>query len=321
MFAAVAAADSPLGSIQMQSVPRPAAPAPGEVLIRVTAAGVNPVDVKSRQGRGAASFLTTDQDPASAFPWIPGWDVAGEIVETGRGVAKFAAGERVFGTINFPRSARAYAQYVLAPVAHLSRTPDRLNDLEAAALPMAGLTAWQSLFYAGGLRADQTVLVTGAAGGVGHLAVQIARDAGAHVVAVASPANLDFVRELGAHDAVDRTSPGWTERVDPVDLVLDMFGGPDFDNLYGAIKPGGDIVTVSSASLDRAPTNVRAMSVVVASDGHCLHQLADAADRGAVTPHVSTVLPLPDAGCAHELIESGRTRGKIVLDLSTLHDA
>ncbi|MGN7780656.1 NADP-dependent oxidoreductase [Mycolicibacterium sp. 22603] len=313
MKAAVAYADTPLGALGVVDVPTPV-PVPGEVLLRVHAAGINPVDVKSRNGRGAASFLSTDphSDP---FPWIPGWDVAGEIVDIGRGVAGFRPGERVFGMLNFPRSGNAYAEYAVASVAHICRTPDRLTDIEAAGLPMAASTAWQALVEAGRLQAGQRVLVTAASGGVGHLAVQIARDRGAEVLGLSSTANMDFVRSLGA-EAIDRTAADWRAGVAPVDLVLDMFGGEQLETLYTVIRPGGTLVTVSSASLTSAPDGIRTQMVVVSADGRCLDAIAEAASRGAVLPHVSRVLGLDEAGLAHELIDSGRTRGKLVLDIT-----
>jgi len=312
MRAVVARRGAELGDLDVIEVPVARSPAPGEVRVRVAAAGVNPVDVKSRQGRGAASFLSPDpaRDP---FPWIPGWDVAGVVADVGRGVARFAPGDRVFGTVGFPRAAGGYAEYVTAPVAHLARTPDVLDDTHAAALPMAALTAWQGLVDAGGLVAGQTVVVTAAAGGVGHLAVQIARDRGAHVVAIGSAGNLAFLRELGADEVVDRGTDGWAAGLPPADLVLDMFGGDGFPDLAAAVRSGGRIVTVSSVALDGVPDGVSARMVVVASDGHELAQIAEAVARRTVVPVLAGVLPLERAGEAHERLETGRTRGKLVL--------
>lgn len=202
MRTVVATANSPIADLSVQTRPRPI-PIPGEVLIRVNAAGVNPVDVKSRFGRGASSFLTLGST-ASAFPWIPGWDVAGEVAEIGRGVAQFEVGDRVFGTVNFPRSGNAYAEYVIAPVAHVCRTPTRLTDVEAAGLPMAGLTAWQALVHAGRLQAGQRVLITAASGGVGHLAVQIALDRG--------PGFMHWHLQPTSASSADCAPKWWTER-------------------------------------------------------------------------------------------------------------
>ncbi|BBY73199.1 NADPH:quinone reductase [Mycolicibacterium parafortuitum] len=313
MRAVIARPNTALTALEVHAVPRPTV-IPGEVLIRVSAAGVNPVDVKSRIGRGAATFLTPHPqlDPNS---WIPGWDVAGDVIEIGRGVAKFKPGDRVFGMVNFPRSAGAYAEYVCAPVAHICHTPSRLSDVEAAGLPMAAMTAWQALIHAGRLTSGQRVLVTAASGGVGHLAVQIARDRGAQVVALTSTENVDFVRSLGA-ESVDRSQAHWQNSIHPVDLVLDMFGGDHLDSLYTVIRPGGALITVSSASLSGAPPDIRTQMVVVSTDGQCLHDVADAVHRGAVTPHVSRVFTLEDAGRAHEAISHGRTRGKLVIDTS-----
>jgi NADPH:quinone reductase-like Zn-dependent oxidoreductase len=289
-------------------VPRPS-PGPGEVLVRVAAAGVNPVDAKTRAGQGAARFLGAD-----AFPWIPGWDLAGTVVAAGFGVARFGVGDRVFGTVGFPRAAGAYAEYAVAHVSQLSRSPRSLDDAGAAALAMGGLTAWQALVDAGDLTTNQRVLVTAAAGGVGHLAVQIAADLGAVVVAVASPGNADFVRGLGASEVLDRTAEDWAAGVEPVDLVLDAHGGPARAPALRTLRPGGTIVTLPTSG-DRAPApeGIADPTVFVAPDGLELQLLTGSVERGALRPHVSRTFPLADATAAHAAIESGATRGKLVV--------
>lgn len=311
--------------LELREVPRPE-PSAGEVLIRVAAAGVNPVDAKTRRGSGAARFLTETRDTATTplasgsggapagFPWIPGWDLAGTVEAVGFGVARFAVGDRVFGTVGFPRPAGAYAEYAVAHVSQLSRSPRSLSDVDTAALAMGGLTAWQALVDAGGLETNQRVLITAASGGVGHLAVQIAADLGAHVIAVGSPANLTFLRGLGALETIDRTADGWTGGIEPVDLVLDGTGGDARLALFPLVRTGGAIVSLPSASRPgEAPDGVRDPQVFVAPDGLELQLLTGSVERGALRPHVSTVLPLEQAAQAHELIESGGTRGKIVL--------
>lgn len=317
MSAIQALKDSPIDQLCLTTIPVPPEPIPGQVLVEVGAAGVNPVDVKSRQGRGAAAFLSHPgyDDP---FPWIPGWDIAGRVAGIGRGVARFAVGDRVFGMLNFPAAGHAYAQYVVARVADLCPTPDGLTDIEAAALPMAATTAWQCLMYAARIRLGQRVLITAAGGGVGHLAIQIVRAVGAHASALASARSADFARSMGADEVIDRTDPGWTHDVGQFDVVLDMYGGDDIAQLYRVVKPGGTLVTVSSVSLSNCPPSVAARMVIVAADGHCLAEVAECVNRGSLRPHVSTVLPLAEAGLAHRLIDGGRTQGKIVLDISTL---
>lgn len=311
MRAIVAPAPGDPELLELRELPRPS-PGPGEVLVRVAAAGVNPVDAKTRAGAGAARFLGDD-----GFPWVPGWDLAGVVVEAGFGVARFAVGDRVFGTVGFPRPAGAYAEYAVAHVSQLSRSPRSLDDVHAAALAMGGLTAWQALVDAGGLQTNQRVLITAAAGGVGHLAVQIAADLGAHVTAVASPDNDDFVRGLGAHEVVDRTREDWAAGIAPVDLALDGFGGPARSPALSTVRPGGTIVTLpTGGDREAAPEGVADPTVFVAPDGLELQLLTGSVERGALRPHVSETLPLADAARAHELIASGGTRGKLVLTIA-----
>jgi NADPH:quinone reductase-like Zn-dependent oxidoreductase len=308
MRAVVATAAGGPDVLELREVPRPS-PGPGEVLIRVAAAGVNPVDVKTRQGVGATRFL--GEHP---FPWIPGWDLAGTVVEAGWGVARFGVGDRVFGTVGFPHAAGAYAEYAVAPVSQLSRSPANLDDVHTAALAMGGLTAWQAMVDAGGLETNQRVVITAASGGVGHLAVQIAADLGAHVLALCSPDNVDFVRGLGAHEILDRTREDWAAGVDPVDLVLDGHGGPARRAALPLVRPGGTIVTLpSGAENDPAPEGVSDPWVYVVPDGLELQLLTGTVVRGGLRPHVSATFGLEDAGQAHELVGGGATRGKVVL--------
>ncbi|MEV4420813.1 NADP-dependent oxidoreductase [Patulibacter sp. NPDC049589] len=309
MRAIVAVAPGDPDVLELRDVPRPS-PGPGQVLIRVAAAGVNPVDAKTRSGAGSARFVGDD-----GWPWIPGWDLAGTVVEAGFGVARFAEGDRVFGTVAFPYPAGAYAEYAVAHVSQISRSPRSLDDVHTAALAMGGLTAWQALVDAGGLETNQRVLITAAAGGVGHLAVQIAADLGAHVIAVASPDNVDFVRGLGAYEIVDRTQPDWAAGIAPVDLVLDAFGGPAREPAVSTLRPGGTIVTLPAANRPVTPEGVNDPFVFVAPDGLELQLLTGSVERGALKPHVSETLPLADAARAHELVASGGTRGKIVLTI------
>ncbi|WP_320669210.1 NADP-dependent oxidoreductase [Patulibacter defluvii] len=312
MRAIVAPAPGEPDVLELREVPRPA-PGPGEVLIRVAAAGVNPVDAKTRRGAGASGFLR--RDGADGFPWIPGWDLAGTVAEVGFGVARFAIGDRVFGTVGFPRAAGAYAEYAVAHVSQLSRSPRSLSDEQAAALPMGGLTAWQALVDAGGLETNQRVAITAASGGVGHLAVQIAADLGAHVIAVGSTANLDFLRGLGAQELIDRTTTDYTQAIEPVDLVLDGIGGDDRTRAFSIVRPGGAVLTLPSASAGDPPPrdDVRGPRVFVAPDGLELQLLTGTVERGMLRPTVAEVLPLAEAARAHELIEGGAVRGKLVL--------
>jgi NADPH:quinone reductase-like Zn-dependent oxidoreductase len=291
--------------LEFVEVPRPA-PAPTEVLVRVTAAGVNPVDWKVRSRGG---FLG---DP----PFTVGWDVAGVVEEVGLGVTRFAAGDRVFGMPRFPRQAAAYAEYVTSPSRQLARIPAGLSDVEAAALPLAGLTAWQALVETADVQSGRRVVILGAAGGVGHLAVQIAKALGAYVIGTARAEKHGFLSELGADEAVDYTREAVPERVRGVDVVFDVVGGEPGEEALPALRDGGTLVSVSSRSeglREGGAGRVRVASLLVEPDRTGLEALAELVARGALRPHVSQTFPLADAARAHEVSEAGRTQGKLVL--------
>jgi NADPH:quinone reductase-like Zn-dependent oxidoreductase len=293
--------------LELVEAPRPR-PAPTEVLVRVHAAGVNPVDWKVRTRGGLLG------EP----PFTVGWDVAGVVEELGGGVTRFAVGDRVFGMPRFPKEAAAYAEFVTSPSRQLARTPDALSDVEAAALPLAGLTAWQALVETAEVRPGQRVLVLGAAGGVGHLTVQIAKARGAHVLGTASAAKHAFLRELGVDEPIDYTSEDVTERAGEVDLVVDLVGGEAGLEALPALRDGGTFVAVpSSSALDalreRAGDRVHVTGILVEPDRSGLEALADLVEHGALRVHVAATFPLDEVARAHELSESGRTQGKLVL--------
>jgi NADPH:quinone reductase-like Zn-dependent oxidoreductase len=294
--------------LELAEVPRPA-PAPTEVLVRVKAAGVNPVDWKTRAHGG---FLGQP-------PFTVGWDVAGVVEEVGAGVTRFALGDRVFGMPRFPHEAAAYAEYVTSPSRQLARIPDGLGDVEAAALPLAGLTAWQALVETADVQPGQRVLILGAAGGVGHLAVQIAKARGAHVIGTASAPKHAFLAELGADEAVDYTTEDVAERVDAVDIVLDVVGGETGAGALPTLRDGGIMVTLSGATAaalrDLGGGRVRVHGILVEPDRMGLEAIAGLVAAGALRPHVSESFPLADAGRAHEVGERGRTQGKLVLTI------
>jgi NADPH:quinone reductase-like Zn-dependent oxidoreductase len=293
--------------LELVELPRPD-PGPTEVLVRMTAAGVNPVDWKTRARGGVLG------DP----PFTVGWDVAGVVEEAGRGVTRFAPGDRVFGMPRFPREAAAYAEYATSPSRQLARIPDRLGDVEAAALPLAGLTAWQALVETADVRPGQRVLILGAAGGVGHLAVQIARARGAFVIGTARAAKHAFLAGLGANEAIDYTSEDVAGRAGEVDVVLDLVGGESGPAALPALRDGGIIVVVPSLSgLDAlrglAGDRVRVTGILVEPDRTGMEALAALVEAGELRPHVERTFPLADAARAHELGETGRTKGKLVL--------
>ncbi|HEX5290641.1 MAG TPA: NADP-dependent oxidoreductase [Streptosporangiaceae bacterium] len=279
-----------------------------EILVRVRAAGVNPVDWYTRMGEGYLESL----------PMTVGWDVAGIVAEVGLGVTRFAPGDAVFGMPWFPREAGAYAEYVTAPSRQFARKPAALSYVEAAGLPLAGLTAWQVLVDAAGVRAGQRVLIAGAAGGVGHLAVQIAKARGAYVIATARAQRHDFVRGLGADEVIDYTQVTVPEVVSDLDAVFDPVGGSPAAWLP-AIKPGGTLLPFGGgddpgleAAADRG---IAVRLVLVEPDGHALEALAALAQAGHLRVHISATLPLADAARAHELGEQRHSPGKIVLEV------
>ncbi|MEV7593896.1 NADP-dependent oxidoreductase [Streptomyces sp. NPDC089922] len=280
-------------------------PGLGEVLVRVHAAGVNPVDWKTR---ASGALIAWGETP------IVGWDVSGTVEAVGPGVTLHAPGDEVYGMPLFPRQAGGYAEYVVAPARHLARKPASLDHVQAAALPLAALTAWQALVDTAGVTAGQRVLVHAAAGGVGHLAVQIAKARGAYVIGTASAAKHEVLRGLGADELIDYRSVDFTEAVTDVDVVLDSLGGDTAERSLKVLKPGGHLVSLPGP--DDVPAGadaVKASWVLVDPDLKGLEAIADLADRGLLKPLVETVLPLADAARAHEIGEQGRTTGKIVL--------
>lgn len=290
--------------LELIEVDRPD-PIATEILVRVHAAAINPTDWKSRQ-TGAGYW----QDPP-----ILGYDVAGVVEQVGPGVTLYQPGDEVFGMPWFPRQAGAYAQYVTAPARQFARKPVNLNHVEAAALPLAALTAWQSLIETGRLRAGQRVLIHAAAGGVGHLAVQIAKAHGAHVVGTASASKHQFVRDLGADEMIDYATIDFVEAVRDVDIVLDTIGGDYGPRSLRVLRPGGILVSLTEDGPveEAARLGVRAGFTLVEPDYAGLRQIAALAEAGHLRPAIDTVLPLEQAAKAHELSETGRTTGKIVL--------
>ncbi|MGA8115522.1 MAG: NADP-dependent oxidoreductase [Actinocatenispora sp.] len=284
-------------------------PLPSEVLVRVRASAVNPVDALIRSGAYGS---------LSQSPFVLGWDISGVVEEVVPGVNRFRPGDQVFGMPFFPRPAGGYAEYVAAPSRQLARKPAGLDHEHAAALPLAGLTAWQSLVDVAGIRAGQRVLIHGGGGGVGHLAVQIARSFDAHVIATASASKHEFVRDLGADEVIDYRTTDFTDVVRDVDVVLETVGGGYADRSLRSLRPGGLLITIVDRTDDALrqrteDAGMRFAGVTVEPDHVGLEALAALVDSGRLRPTVEHVLALDEATKAHQLIESGHTQGKIVL--------
>jgi NADPH:quinone reductase-like Zn-dependent oxidoreductase len=284
--------------LQYEDVERPE-PGDGEVLIRVRAASVNPVDWKER------GSMEPDKLPA-----ILGRDVSGT-VEVSRAEG-FSEGDEVFGWA----ASGGYAEFTTASGEEIATKPAGVSFEQAAAIPVAGITAWQALFEKGGLESGQTALIAGAAGGVGHLAVQFsAKVTRAQTIGTGSSRNRDFVLGLGAHEYVDYTQQNVAEAVSDVDVVLDTVGGETTQTLVPTLREGGIIVTIASAPPEDAARErgARAVLHITSRNAEHLSRVAELIADGVVRVEITEVLALSDARRAHELSESGHTRGKIVL--------
>ena len=299
----------PPDKLHSSSLPMPE-PGAGEVLISVRGAGVNPIDAKTRAGRGV---------PVPRFPAVLGWDVSGEVAATGPSTRLLRKGDAVFGMLRFPEIASAYAEYVVGPEQHLAHKPEALDHRAAAAAPMVALTAWQALFEHARVEAGQRVLVHGASGGVGHIAVQLARWKGAHVIGTASARNHDFLRQIGAREVVDYSRQPLGSSAKDVDVVIDSRGGDDFLALLGVLRDGGTIVSLVGAHSDgskaAAAKGVRTAFMVVRPDNSALAEVAALLAQRTIEIAIDRVFPLNDAPAAHTLIETGHVRGRVVLEI------
>jgi NADPH:quinone reductase-like Zn-dependent oxidoreductase len=266
-----------------------------EVLVRVIASGVNPVDCKTRRGEGVARWMGSP-------PFVVGWDVCGTVEAMGYGVTRFQVGDLVYGMPRFPRSAGGYAEYVTAPSRQLARVPEGTSPNEAAALPLAALTAWQCLVDTAQINTGETVLVHGAAGGVGHLAVQIAEARGANVVAG---------RQRGDRDALAARD---------VDVALDLVGGADTEALLGTLREGGLLLAVADGANESVKAQalrrgVRVVEPLVEPDGRGLDEISTLVASRRLRVNVEEVFPLEQAARAHEALERGGRKGKLVLSV------
>jgi NADPH:quinone reductase-like Zn-dependent oxidoreductase len=289
--------------LRVEQVARPVA-GPGELLVRVHAASVNPVDTYARAGE-------TGDITATTLPYIPGFDVSGVVEATGAGVKTFRKGDAVFAMLDLRRGG-GYAEYVVVKESEAALKPKRLTHEQAAAVPLTALTASQALFDTASLDKGQTVLIHAGAGGVGTMAIQLAKWKGAKVIATASASNHDYLRKLGADVVIDYRTQKFEELVKDVDVVLDPIGGDTQQRSVGVLKNGGTLVSlVGLGGTARRATNIRAKAILVTPNGAQLARVAD-----LVTPTVSHTFTLDQVRDAHVQSETGRTRGKIVLKVA-----
>ena len=294
--------------LELEEVPTPR-PIPTEIQVRVHAAGINPVDFKTRAGKGMAGIL----EP----PMTVGWDVAGTVSEVGVGVTRFREGEEVLGMPWFPREAGAYAEYVVAPSRHFVGKPHTLSFEEAAALPLAGLTAWQVVVETIALQDGDDVLIHGAAGGAGHLAVQVAKARGATVFATARAEQAEWLTELGADQVIDYRSQRFEELVGDLDAVIDFPGGLGERSL-DVLRPGGMLVLVRGSVAEELCAAAkerrrRVTGFLVEPDPVGLEGLVSLIEAGRLRVHVDGAVDLERAADAHRAAEEHHGGGKIVL--------
>jgi NADPH:quinone reductase-like Zn-dependent oxidoreductase len=290
--------------LQYEDVPQPQ-PKANEILVRVHAAGVNPIDWKLREG-----FLS------APLPMILGIDFSGVVEAVGSGITKYRFGDAVFGQVG--DESGGYAEYALALESAVARKPERLDHLRAAALPVAGLVPWQALFDTAQLTAGQTVLIHGAAGGVGGFAVQFAKWKGARVIGTASGAHVEQVRQLGADEVIDYRKTKFEEIARNVDVVLDTIGGETQERSWQVLKRGGVLASlVQPPSPEKAAAHgARGFFVRQTPNGEQLAIIAGLVVDGKVKVNVETVLPLTQAAKAQELSKTGHSGGKIVLEVN-----
>lgn len=294
--------------LSIDEVPMPE-PGKDEVLVRVHATSVNPVDWKIREGLRKEKF-------PSKLPLTIGWDVSGVVEQVGEKVSNFRKGDEVYGRPD-PTKNGAYAEYIVVKASLLSIKPLGIGHTEAAAVPLAGLTAWQGLFDHGLLKEGQKVLIHAAAGGVGSYAVQFAKSKGAYVIGTASDQDIEFLKRLGADEVIDYNMESFETRLNDIDLVLDTIGGDTQLKSIEVLKPDGRLITTLAAEFvtEAKAKNVHLIAYVVQSIPAQLAEIAKMIDAGKVKPIIDQVLPFTDARKAHMSIEEGHTRGKIVLQV------
>ena len=293
--------------LKLEDVPRPE-PTENEVLVRVIAAGVNPVDAIIREGTYAREFGTH-------LPLVPGYDIAGVVQKAGAKITRLKAGDAVYGYVLW---GGGYAEYAVAREGEVSPKPKSLSFVAASAVPLVALTAWQALIDTAKLGVGQTVLIHGGSGGVGTMAIQIAKARGARVIATASTSNQDLLKELGADATIDYTKTKFEDVAKDVDVVLDSVGKDTLARSYGVVKKGGFIATLVSR-LDQAELDkhgIRGASIAVKPNADELAEITNLIEAKKIKPVVTQTLPLAEAVKAQQQAATHHTRGKIVLKIA-----
>src|SRR5437870_8813023 len=292
--------------LKYEDAPRPE-PRDDEVLVRVIAAGVNPVDAYARQGMLSRRGL-------DERPMIIGYDIAGVVEKTGPRVTKFKAGDAVYAYLSIMRGG-GYAEFAIAKEGEMALKPRNIDFEKAAAVPLAATTAWQALVDEAKIDKGQTVLIHGGSGGVGHFAIQIAKARGAKMIATASTANQDALKQLGVDQPIDYTTTKFEDVVKDVDVVLNCVRADQLPASYGEVKKGGMIVSITGDPdpAECAKRAIRCSGVMAHPDANVLDELTTLIEANKITPIVSQTIPLADAAKAHQQIDARHTRGKIVL--------
>jgi NADPH:quinone reductase-like Zn-dependent oxidoreductase len=295
--------------LQMDDIPVPA-PQNDELLIKVVATSINPVDWKILKGGYQSKF------PVS-LPLTPGWDVSGVVEKTGADVQDFKPDDEVYSRPD-PTKNGAFAEYIVVKANIAALKPRSIDHIHAAAVPLAGLTAWQGLFEHGQLQAGQKVLIHAASGGVGTFAVQFAKWKGAYVIGTASDKNLDFVKELGADEVIDYKNEKFEDKLGGIDLVFDTIGGETQKRSLTVLKNGGRLITTLKPEFENEAreNNIHLQGYTAQSYPDDLRQIAGLIDEQKIKPVISRVMPLAEAKMAEKLNKDGHTRGKIVLNVA-----
>jgi len=293
------------------AIPRPKA---NEIVVKVYAISINPVDIKTRKGGALYASMKEDR------PVILGWDISGIVTAVGSEVQNIKEGDAVFGMVNFPGHGKAYAEYVAAPADHFALKPKNIAHAEAAATTLAALTAWQVLVHEAKVQEGQHLLMHAAAGGVGHYAVQIAKHLGLRVSGTASAANESFLKEIGVDQFIDYTAVDFTAIAKDIDVIFDPIGGETTARSLQVLKQGGTLVSIVGGVKDHlSPAiqekNLTAKNYLVKSSGPDMEQLASLLEQGILKAHISYQFSFDEMVKAHQQIETGKTRGKVIINV------